>query len=99
MKRLFHKLFSANKQTQIEFCQKNLDRYLDEKTVVAFSEFLQQPNISYKEYECLNQCTSCQKSAYALVNGHYIEADDMQALLHSLKLEVQSIKKESTINK
>ena len=93
MKQLFQRLFSTKKQTSIEFCQKNLDRCLDEKIAVAFSEFLQQPHISYKEYECLSKCTSCQNSAYALVNGHYVEADDMQSLLQSLTIRASIYEK------
>lgn len=99
MNQLFQRFFSAKKQTSIDFCQKNLDRCLDENIEAAFCEFLQQPHIYYKEYECLNKCSSCQNSAYALVNGHFVEADDMHSLLQSLQLEVQSMKKKSTINK
>lgn len=90
MKRLFPKLLFTKKRTQIEFCQKNLNRHLDEKMMLAFTEFLQQPQIQSKEYECLSKCASCQKSAYAMVNGHYIEANNMDDLLQHLKSEISS---------
>ena len=99
MKRVFQKLFSTKKRTQIAFCQKNLDRHLNEKTTLAFNEILQHPQIQYKEYECLSKCSSCQKSAYAIVNGQYIEANHMNDLLQHLTSEIRSTKKEPTFKK
>ncbi len=89
MKRFVQKLFSNKKVTTIQFCEKNLDRYLDEKMTIAFKEFLQHPQIQYKEYECLSHCDSCKKAAYAMVNGRYIEAEHMKDLLEKLKSEIQ----------
>lgn len=90
MKRLFQKLFPNTNRTYIQFCKKNLDLHLDDYTKLAFSEFLQQPNIQYKEYECLSKCEACKASAYALVNGHYVEAKHMHDLLIHIKSEIQS---------
>jgi uncharacterized protein YuzB (UPF0349 family) len=89
MKPLFQKLFPSKKKIQIAFCQKNLDRHLDQEMTLAFSEFLQHPQIEYKEYECLSKCTSCQLSPYALINGHYIEASHMNDLLQHIKSQVR----------
>ena len=99
MKRLFEKLFFTKKRTQIEFCQKNLDRHLNEETTLAFNEFLQHPQIQYKEYKCLSKCSSCQKSAYAIVNGQFIEANHMNDLLQHLTSEIRSTKKEKAAPK
>lgn len=90
MKRLFQKFFSTKKRIHIEFCQKNLDRHLNEKMTHAFSEFLQHPQIQYKEFECLSKCSTCKKAAYAKVNGHYIEANNMNELLQNIKSEIGS---------
>lgn len=86
MKPFFQKLFPTKKRIQVAFCQKNLDRHLDEELTRAFSEFLQHPHIQYKEYECLSKCESCLKSVYAIVNGKYIEFDNMNDLLQYLKV-------------
>ena len=88
MKRLVQKLFSTKKVTTIQFCEKNLDRHLDEKMTIAFREFLQHPQIQYKEYECLSNCATCKKAAYARVNGRYIEAEHMNELLQKVKMEI-----------
>ena len=90
MKSLFQKLLPSKKKIQIAFCQKNLDHHLDQEMTLAlaFSEFLQHPQIEYKEYECLNKCTACQQSPYALINGHCIEAIHMNDLLQRIKSQV-----------
>ena len=64
--------------------------------MIAFSEFLQHPQIQYKEYECLSKCASCQKSAYAMVNGQYIEANHMNDLLQQLKIRNWFTRKKRT---
>lgn len=88
MRPLLQKLFSTKKRTQIKFCQKNLDRHLNDEMTNTFSEFLQHPQIQYKEYECLSKCSFCKQSAYAIVNGKYIEAANMNDLLQHLKSEI-----------
>ncbi|AZV45115.1 DUF1450 domain-containing protein [Peribacillus asahii] len=88
MKIFFSKFFPSKKKIQIEFCQNNLDRHLNEKTTLAFSQLLQQSHIHYKEYECLSNCSTCRKSAYAIVNGQVIEANHIDELLLLLKEQV-----------
>lgn len=90
MKSLFSKLFPPKQKIQITFCQKNLDLHLDQELTIAFSEFLQNNQIQYKEYECLNHCATCRTSAYATVNGQYIEAENMTHLLLRLQAKVNS---------
>ena len=91
MKPFFQRLVPTKKRIQIAFCQKNLDRHLDEEMTLAFSKLLQHSNIQYKEYECLSKCAACQKSAYAIVNGQFIEANNMKDLLLYLQSETDSL--------
>lgn len=88
MKSFFSKIFPSKEKIQIEFCQNNLDRYLTEQTTLAFSQFLNQSPIRYKEYECISHCSTCRTSAYAIVNGQVIEANHMDELLQLLQEQV-----------
>ncbi|WP_342769263.1 DUF1450 domain-containing protein [Peribacillus asahii] len=85
MKIFFSTIFSSKKKIHIEFCQNNLDRYLNEETALDFSHFLRQSHIRYKEYECISNCSTCRKAAYAIVDGQVIEANHMDELLQLLK--------------
>jgi uncharacterized protein YuzB (UPF0349 family) len=83
MKRLFSKM--AKKKRKVEFCQKNLDRFLKEEDVPFYEEFFNNPTISYNEYQCQNKCGICKKHSYAMVNGQMILADSTKELLEKLK--------------
>lgn len=83
--KLLNKLFSKEKKLTIEFCEKNLDRFLTEENMPNYNKFLGQKNIQYKEYECQSRCKECKNSPYALVNGEFIAAEDSKKLLEKLK--------------
>jgi len=85
MKIFFSNIFPSKKKIHIEFCQNNLDRYLNEETALDFGHFLNQSHIHYKEYECLSNCFTCRKTAYAIVDRQVIEANHMDELLQLLK--------------
>ncbi|MFJ8070315.1 DUF1450 domain-containing protein [Peribacillus sp. NPDC096447] len=89
MKNLLSKVFSKKAKIQIEFCQNNLDRFLNEKTVADYGKFLANPRIQYKEYECLSECKLCQKTPYAKVNGQIMSGEDSHDLLNRLHDELK----------
>ncbi|MFS0766382.1 DUF1450 domain-containing protein [Peribacillus phoenicis] len=89
MKNLLSKVFTKKAKIQIEFCQNNLDRFLNEQTVADYGKFLANPRIQYKEYECLSECKLCQKTPYAKVNGQIMSGKDSQDLLNKLHDELK----------
>lgn len=89
MKNLLSKVFSKKAKNQIEFCQNNLDRFLNEQIVTDYGEFLANPRIQYKEYECLSECKLCQKTPYAKVNGQIMSGEDSHDLLNRLHDELK----------
>ncbi|MCY9138763.1 DUF1450 domain-containing protein [Peribacillus frigoritolerans] len=89
MKNLLSKVFSKKAKIQIEFCQNNLDRFLNEQTIADYSKFLENPRIQYKEYECLSECKLCKKTPYAKVNGQIMSGEDSQDLLNKLYDELK----------
>ncbi|MDQ0976552.1 uncharacterized protein YuzB (UPF0349 family) [Neobacillus niacini] len=86
------KLFAKEKKLTIDFCEKNLDRFLTEDLQSEYSTFLSKKNIDYKEYMCQSRCEECKNSPYAIVNGEFIAAGDSMELLQKLK-HLQSDKK------
>ncbi|WP_028393663.1 DUF1450 domain-containing protein [Bacillus cihuensis] len=78
-------LFTKKTKINLEFCQTNLDRFLDEKQAEKYGDFLKNPRVSYKEYECLSECKLCKQSAYAKLNGTIVTANDSGDLLALLK--------------
>jgi uncharacterized protein YuzB (UPF0349 family) len=79
------KLFTKEKELKIDFCEKNLDRFLTEDLQTDYNTFLSKKNIEYKEYHCQSRCEECKKSPYAIVNGEFIAAEDSGHLLKKLK--------------
>lgn len=79
------KLFTKEKKLKIDFCEKNLDRFLTENLQNDYSNFLSKKNVEYKEYNCQSRCEDCKKSPYAIVNGEFISAGDSAQLLNKLK--------------
>ena len=75
----------AKTKLKVEFCQKNLDRFLKEEDVPYYEEFFKNPNISYKEYQCQSKCEICMKHTYANVNGQMIIANSTQELLDKMR--------------
>ncbi|KKK37741.1 hypothetical protein WQ57_12340 [Mesobacillus campisalis] len=78
-------LFKKDKKLNIEFCEKNLDRFLKEEQVEEYGAFLSKKNVLHKEYSCQSHCEKCRLSPYAIVNGEYIAADSYAELLEMLK--------------
>jgi uncharacterized protein YuzB (UPF0349 family) len=79
------KLFTKEKKLKIDFCEKNLDRFLTEDLQTDYNTFLSKKNIEYKEYHCQSRCEECKKSPYAIVNGELFAAEDSGHLLKKLK--------------
>lgn len=88
--KLFHKLRQKKTNVTIEFCEKNLDRFLTEENFSSYDTFLKGKNITYKEYQCQSRCEECKISPYALVDGEFIAAKDSGELLKRLKVIVES---------
>jgi uncharacterized protein YuzB (UPF0349 family) len=86
------KLFTKEKKLKIDFCEKNLDRFLPKELQNEYSAFLSKKNIEFKEYNCQSRCEECKKSPYALVNGEFVSAADSKELLEKFK-ELESVKK------
>jgi uncharacterized protein YuzB (UPF0349 family) len=86
------KIFTKEKKLKIDFCEKNLDRFLPEELQKDYSIFLGKKNIEYKEYHCQSRCEECKISPYAIVNGEFIAAEDSAELLKKIKL-LESVKK------
>jgi uncharacterized protein YuzB (UPF0349 family) len=80
------KLFAKETKLKIDFCEKNLDRFLPEGPQNEYSAFLGKKNIEFKEYKCQSRCEDCKISPYAIVNGEFIAAEDSAQLLEKLKL-------------
>jgi uncharacterized protein YuzB (UPF0349 family) len=76
--------FKREKKLKIDFCEKNLDRFLTEDLQNDYNTFLSKKNIEYKEYHCQSRCEECKKSPYAIVNGEFITAEDSGKLLKKL---------------
>ncbi|CAH0304593.1 hypothetical protein SRABI96_04730 [Peribacillus sp. Bi96] len=89
MKNFLSKVFTKKEKIQIEFCQNNLDRFLNEQTVTEYGKFLANPRIQYKEYECLSECKLCKTTPYAKVNGQIMSGEDSKDLLHQLQAELK----------
>lgn len=78
---------TSKKKLNIEFCEKNLDRFLTEQDFPLYESFLKESHITYKEYDCQSHCKTCKKQAYAIVNGDLITASSSKELLEQLKEE------------
>jgi uncharacterized protein YuzB (UPF0349 family) len=83
--KLINQLFSKQKKVTIEFCQNNLDQFFTEESFSDYNPFLNQKNITYKEFECQSRCKECKQSPYAIINGQFIAADNPAELLKELK--------------
>lgn len=81
---MIQKLFSKKKKVKIEFCQRNIEQFLQEENYAAYNEFLDRKNVIYKEYECQSRCKECRMSPYAVVNGEYVTAEDSGELLKKM---------------
>lgn len=82
---MISKLFSKQKNIKVEFCEKNLDRFLTEEHMTEYNDFLGKKNVQYKEYNCQSKCKECQGSPYAIVNGQFVSAENSHELLEKLK--------------
>lgn len=89
MPTLLSKIFSRKKKLKVEFCQNNLDRFVDKQSFPRYEEFLSSNRVEYKEYECLSECKTCKQLPYAKVDGQIITADTSSDLLEKLKERTQ----------
>ncbi|MBT2682771.1 DUF1450 domain-containing protein [Bacillus sp. ISL-37] len=81
---VIQKLFSKKKKAKIEFCQRNLEQFLQEENYAAYNQFLSRKNVEYKEFECQSRCKECRMSPYAMVNGDFVTAEDSDELLKKM---------------
>jgi len=80
------KIMKRNKAMKLEFCQNNLDLFLDEESFSLFKALSNEKYVFMKEYQCLNECELCKKKPYAKANGKVIDAGTFGELLSKLKL-------------
>jgi len=85
MKSLLQKIFQKRKKVSIEFCERNLDQFLDEESMALFQEFFNEGQVTMKEYSCLSQCELCKENPYAKINGEIIKAENSKELIRQLK--------------
>ncbi|MBS8263720.1 DUF1450 domain-containing protein [Mesobacillus boroniphilus] len=81
---VIQKLFSKKKKAKVEFCQRNLEQFLQEENYAAYNEFLSRKNIVHKEFECQSRCKECRMSPYAMVNGDFVTAENSEELLKKM---------------
>jgi uncharacterized protein YuzB (UPF0349 family) len=74
---------------KLEFCQNNLERFLDEGSFRQFEDFFQKEKIVMKEYKCLSHCELCSEKPYAKLNGEIIQADTAIELLDFIKMKTK----------
>lgn len=91
---VFSILFSKQKKIHIDFCEKNLDRFLTDEASPNYHHFLSQNHIQFKEYSCQSKCELCKQSPYAIVNGEFIAAETSDELLEKLKQMANNSSKE-----
>lgn len=60
----------------VEFCMSNLANGSHE----TFEKLEKDPNLDVLEYGCLNYCTICANSLYAMVEGEIVKADTPEEL-------------------
>lgn len=82
---LLQKLFWKSKKVKLEFCQNNLNRFLDQDTGSLFEEFFNKESILVKEFECLSHCERCKEKPYVIANGKLIHANGSMELLEKLR--------------
>jgi uncharacterized protein YuzB (UPF0349 family) len=79
------KLKTKEKKIKVDFCEKNLDRFLNDESYSKYNQFLNKKNVVYKEYECQSKCKECKRSPYVIVNGDFITAENSEELLEKLE--------------
>ena len=85
MNGLLNKWFKKEKKLKLEFCQNNLDQFLDGESFRLFEEFFSKEKVSMKEYKCLSHCELCKERPFIKANGETISADNPLGLLNKLK--------------
>ncbi|MFD0050102.1 DUF1450 domain-containing protein [Actinomycetes bacterium NPDC127524] len=86
MKSLFSRILPKQKSLTLEFCQNNLDQFIqDDESFSAYKEILTKPGVHYKEYECLSNCLICRTQPYCRINGETITGQDPTDLLYKIK--------------
>lgn len=60
----------------VEFCISNIAKGAQE----TYDILINDPNIDVIDYGCLSNCTLCESTLYALVNGDIVEADTPEEL-------------------
>lgn len=79
------KLLGKKKTLRLEFCQNNLDRFLDEEAGSQFQKLFKEKSVSVKEFQCLSHCTLCEEKPYVIANGKQIVTKESLELLEKLK--------------
>jgi len=83
---LLNKLFKKKKSLELEFCQNNLDRFLDNESLTHFNQFFNEGSVTVKEFDCISHCELCREKSYVMANGEIISADTGKELLDKLKV-------------
>ena len=91
--KLLNKLFNKQFKIDIEFCQKNLDRFVTEENYSNYDTFLQSKYINYKEYECQSRCKECKQAPYAIIDGQFISKESSRELLEALQQFIERKRK------
>ncbi|MCQ6276526.1 DUF1450 domain-containing protein [Bacillus sp. V3B] len=86
MNGLLQKILKKDKKRKIEFCQNNLDKFIDKESIPLFQTFINSEHVSMKEYTCLSECELCAAKPYAKVNGEIVSAENSKELIDKLKL-------------
>ena len=81
MNGLLKKILKKEKKINVEFCQNNIDQFLEEESLRLFQAFINQKHVSMREYTCLSHCELCKEKPYAKVNGDIISAESSKDLL------------------
>lgn len=69
----------------VEFCMSNLANGSHE----TFEKLEKDPNLDVLEYGCLNYCTICANSLYAMVEGEIVKADTPEELTRRIYQSIE----------
>lgn len=81
----FFSIFKKKKNKEIHICQKNIDRFYNQKEIDQFGLYLKKKNLVIKEYECLNHCKECKKMPYVEIDGETIFRENVPELIKELE--------------
>lgn len=70
----------------VEFCMSNLAN----GSHITFEKLEKDPNLDVLEYGCLNYCTTCATSLYAIVEGEIVKADTPEELTERIYQAIEN---------